>query len=226
MEFKLRAILLVVGMLILVIVGFDFFRRKPKYVASNAADKSRENNKIFEPNIDFTAMTEFTVSNAAPETPTELVLEPVTELYTDVADPAELYVAPQVIAITIQAREANGFQSEELAKALHAAQIFFGNGNIFYRYVDDLDANEVLFRVVKAIEPGYFAAETLANEYIPGITLLLLPERVSNFNVAFDKFVRAAKQIAFAVNGELLDEQRQPLTLTTLAKYRQQGPRV
>lgn len=226
MEFELRAILLVVGILILVIVGFDFYRRKPKYSIDVAAKEPRLDSKTVEPNLDFADMAPFV---AVTSTIVSSMPEVVEEIYPALdiePTPVVPYVAPQIMAITIQAREADGFAAGELAKALHAAQMLFGKGNVFYRYTDDLDANEVLFRAVKAVEPGYFAQETLINEYLPGITLVLLPEKVADFSMAFDKFVRAAKQIAFAVNGELLDDRRQPLTLTTLAKYRQQGQRA
>ena len=77
--------------------------------------------------------------------------------------------------------------------------------------------------MVKAVEPGYFYIETLAQEYVPGVTLILIPEQTDNPHMAFDKLIRTAKQMAFSLNAELLDHERKPLTLETISHYNKQA---
>ena len=59
----------------------------------------------------------------------------------------------------------------------------------------------------------------MKQEHVSGVTLILLPDNLTNPQFALDKLIRAAKQIAFALNGELLDHKREALTLTTINSY-------
>ncbi len=129
---------------------------------------------------------------------------------------SELLPQPKLITVSIMSREPYGFEGANLMAALASAQLDFGKNDVFHRYED----NRILFSVVNAVEPGYFFIETLAEDHIPGITLILLPEQMANPLAVFEKFIRAAKQVAFAINGELLDMQHKPLTLETIELYR------
>lgn len=138
--------------------------------------------------------------------------------YTE--EPEPKINANDVLAVFIMSRDPIGFDGDELYTALSNANFYLGKNDVFYRYSNDDGTGEHLFTLVKAVEPGYFNISNLRNEQVPGITLLMLPSQLSSPLVALDKLVRAAKQIAFVLNGELLDSSRQPLTLSTIDEYK------
>lgn len=234
MEIELRVVLLVVGLIILLVVAYEHIRRDAVKNKSLTDDHSANRNYIEPrpislPKLEDTSELEFvrdiyeTQADAVlpREIESEYEPEPESELEEDVE-----YIQPEsnhsVITISIMSRDPYGFLGSDLLDALEGAQLVFGRNEVFRRIEDD----EVLFTVVNAVEPGYFILETMSEEHIPGVTFILLPEDVSNSQQAFDKFIRTAKQISFALNGELLDHLRQPLTLTTIEQYRKQAELV
>lgn len=225
MEIELRGILLGVGMIILIIVGLDLFKRK-----NNDEDNSligddeyiglsRSNSQPIMPMEEYAdADLNLYVNRTLPE-------QEISDEVIDYDAPCEIELEPEpervpskIITITIMARDPYGFKGADLIHALEAADMQFGKNDIFHRYHNE----EILFSIVNAVEPGFFILETLAGEYVPGITMILLPEQVEDPELAFDKFIRAAKQIAFALNGEMLDHARRPLTMAMITEYQKE----
>lgn len=238
MEIELRVVLLGVGLIILLVVAFDFFRRK-----SGKEDYVRDEPKYAEPNYNEPKFSEpkYSEPRAGSIPMIDDYSEPMLDIYQTQAEsllptddieyeqaydnePAILNQSmvaslPQnIISISIMSREPYGFPGSDLLAAFEGAKLTFGRNEIFHCIEED----EIIFSLVNAVEPGYFILETMPNEHIPGVTLILIPEDVSNPPQAFDKLIRIAKQISFAVNGELVDHARQPLTLATIEQYRKQ----
>lgn len=232
MEIELRVILLAVGVIILFIVGWDFFKRKPE-VASQQPPNKPERKRSLEHLEDY-AEPEVYLYETAHAMPLASYSEPQAQAgemtsdetllardqdfqETDEDEDPEL-----IITISIMSRDQYGFDGAALIAALESAGLEFGKNEVFHRVVGE----ETLFSVANAVEPGYFIIETLADEHVPGVTLIFLPERLNEPLDAFDKFIRTAKQVAFAVNGELVDHERRPLTLATLDNYRKETQAV
>jgi FtsZ-interacting cell division protein ZipA len=151
---------------------------------------------------------------------TEVALESPKPVLTPSNKP-DVAIPENVIVIHIMSRVRGGFDGEELYKAISNAHFYLGNNNIFYRHENDDGTGEALFSLVKTVEPGYFDIDLLPRQRVPGVTLILIPNKLKNPLIALDKLVRAAKQVAFVLNGELLDHTRQALTLTTIESYKQ-----
>ncbi len=216
MEIQLRLVLLIVGVLILLVVAIDIYRRRPlkdlSIAGSPPADFKTED--LCEP-----ALNLYDVEH-------ELELDLAHHLAADTTESnVEEDIPKRIISISILARTTNGFDGDTLLKALHSAHLYFGKYDIFHRHEQEDGRGTILFSLLKAVEPGYFYIDTLAQERIQGVTLVLLPDELVNPLNALDKLVRTAKQMAFALNGELLDENKQPLTLATLEAYRAQAYR-
>jgi len=116
-------------------------------------------------------------------------------------------------------RDRHGFKGADLLNAATNAYFYFGKKDVFHRFDNEDGSGQLLFSLIKAHEPGYFYIDLLKQEHISGIALIMLPDELENSALALDKLIRAAKQIAFALNGELLDNNRQALTLTTINDY-------
>jgi cell division protein ZipA len=223
MEIELRVVLLGVGLLILLVVAYDFFKRKPSLEKGDGRDlpvnhKVATSEKRSAPSIDEYIEKDIYETSAvdlATDSPAAEMLEEVLLIDDFQAE----HPTQHIITVSIMSRDQYGFSGDQLLNAIEAAEFTFGRGQIFHRY----EGEETLFSVVNAMEPGYFIIETMPQEHIPGITLILLPDQVKNPVLAFDKMIRAAKQIAFAVNGELMDHFKNPLTLETINQYRQEA---
>ncbi len=208
MEIQLRVVLLGVGLLILLVVAYDFFKRK----------STAGNSEPLEPNFKHDNMYEHVEPEMYSADVEQYNLD--SEAYMDYAEISDSKSddTSHIITLTIMARDQYGFEGADLLAALAGANLEFGKNDMFHRYEGD----ESIFCVVNAMEPGYFILETLPNEHISGITLILLPDRVADPCLAFDKLIRATKQIAFALNGEMLDHFKLPLTLETIEQYRRE----
>lgn len=225
MEIKLRVVLLGVGVLILLVVGYDFFKRKkedgdklepnlggsPNYTPQDKSTSYVDD--YVEPDIYQKAAANLDLQ--IPENDTEIVMQPI-QRYVDENEKSD--DTQHIISITIMSREKYGFTGIELLNAIIGAEMVFGKGSIFHRF----EYGETIFSLVNAMEPGYFIEETLPHEHIAGVSLIMLPENVEDAEFAFEKLIRTAKQIAFALNGELLDHFKLPLTLETIEQYRRE----
>jgi cell division protein ZipA len=236
MEIELRIILLTVGMVILVVVGIDLYRRRPlkevneSHAVPDGFTIDPMLDSFFDDNIntlrrdqDASSLQYDPIYNFTGELQSEEPLEEVHE-----ASDMDVQIAPQpipenILTITIKSREPYGFKGADLLNAIKNAHLHFGKNDVFYRHESEDGQGEALFSLVKATEPGYFYLETLLQEHVPGVILILVTDRVSNPQLALDKMVRTAKQMAFSLNAELLDDQRRPLTLETIEKYKRQA---
>lgn len=214
MEIELRVVLLSVGMLILIIVCYDYLRKKPNS-EQTLSIRNENHSKLYD---SFTMHTKEPAVLNSGFPAIEMLLDPA-----DIKPQAKISnITENIINIYIMPRAKYGFDGTALLTAFTASNLFFGKNNIFNRHANDNEANEILFSVANAIEPGYFYIEILPNEHVQGLALILLPEKTTNRLLAFEQLIRTAKQLAFVLNGELLDHHRQSLTLTTIDTYRKQ----
>lgn len=194
MEMPYRLLLLGSGILILGWVLFDLLRDwiAPKFKTS--------------------AITEPTVI-------TEQLAEPQPLKTPKLDTPARSKTAADCIAIHLMANSDNGFSGAELMQALQADNFHFGRQEIFHRHFYDDGEGEVLYSVLKAVEPGYFYYNMLSQEQVPGITLLLLPEKVSNLEYALYKMQGSIKTLAAKLDAKILGPDFKPLSLADFTKF-------
>ena len=124
-----------------------------------------------------------------------------------------------IFALFVIARESKGFEGDKLKRILETANLIYGKMNIFHKF-DDNNQDSVSFSVASAVEPGAFDLKRLNVQFIPGVTIFMMPAMVRDPKKAFDALVRTAKQLAFSLNGELRDQYRNPLTLQIIDKYK------
>ena len=98
--------------------------------------------------------------------------------------------------------------------------IINGDMQIFHRHEDMDGSGEVVFSVVSSVEPGYFELSKIENLVTPSITLFFTVTQPNQSIAAFELMLRTAKQLAMRLNGEVRDEQRRPLSIHTIEKYR------
>lgn len=230
MEIQAKLVLLVIGVIVLAAVTVDFIRRRRMVRVRGSIDSNNEllrtvvvekTNRRIPPSISSHSKAVEPIDHLDHD----FSLDPVADVQPEIAAPTKSEVAPEPlpvnITLTVMARQAEGFSGAELATALTKAHCHCVDG-VFVRYVGAYGEGEVWFRIVQAVEPGLFDIENISTANIPGITFIIMPQLVEQAEEAFEKLVRTAKQIAFMLNGELLDADRCALTLDKLSEYREQ----
>jgi len=132
---------------------------------------------------------------------------------------ADLPTKEEIIMIHVVAKFGN-FLGGELLDAFNEVHLYHGDMQIFYLYENTDGTGNIMFSVVSAVEPGYFEISKMKNFVTPGITLFFKLTRPNQSIAAFELMLRTAKKLAMLLNGQLIDENRQLLTMPVIERYR------
>lgn len=112
------------------------------------------------------------------------------------------------------------FDGERLLKAALNYGLRFGEMSMFHRHEHPNGQGEVLFSMARADEVGAFDLETMTGEFVPAITLFMgLPSQQPA--LAYDMMIDTARRIAAELNGEVLDQNQNPLNRQLVDHYRE-----
>lgn len=125
----------------------------------------------------------------------------------------------EVIALHVVARE-HPFNGEDLLRCILSYGLRYGEMSIFHRHEQPTGQGRILFSMAKAVEPGTFDLEAMTGEEIPGVSFFLSLPGVNSIH-AYDIMVDTAKRLATELQGDILDEQQQPLTRQLIEHYRE-----
>ncbi|NOQ63717.1 MAG: cell division protein [Methyloprofundus sp.] len=121
---------------------------------------------------------------------------------------------PALIQLSLVAEAEQGFSGPDLFKACSDVGLVFGNVKVFER----LDSqNQVEYAVANMVNPGIFP-DDFSNYQCAGITFFLQPREVDNAPVVFAEMIETIGKLAQSLIGNVLDEERNYLTQTTLDK--------
>ena len=117
--------------------------------------------------------------------------------------------AEKIITLHICARAEEHIEGSELLRVFESRGYEFGEMDIFHSRVDGV----TVFSIVNMVEPGWFHPETMDGFFTPGISLFLQLPGPLAADVAFDVLVNEARELANALNAQLLDASRSTFTL-------------
>ena len=121
-------------------------------------------------------------------------------------------VPQKIVTLRLVARNGGSFRGDELVLSLRGIGMRHGKFGIFHRYDGNSDDNTI-FSAASLVEPGSFDMTNIKEQELPGISLfLILPGPVEGAE-AFDMMMSAARAVAQALNGELLDESGSTLSI-------------
>ncbi|NIP90208.1 MAG: cell division protein ZipA [Gammaproteobacteria bacterium] len=197
----LRWLLLLFGLL--VIAGVYFYSRREK---STPEAEPMPSERV-EPTLgDDESPAEPDASNARADTPV-----------AEVPDEQEASAAPEsvpqkIVTLRLVARDGGAFRGDELVLSLRGIGMRHGKFGIFHRY-DGSNEDETIFSAASLVEPGSFDLTNIKEQELPGISLfLILPGPIEGAE-AFDMMMSAARAVAQALDGELLDESGSTLSI-------------
>ena len=196
----LRWLLLLFGLL--VIAGVYFYSRREK----TAPRTKRKPGGRVEPRLDS--------DDAGDESPddSELV-QAEADVDSSNQTSRQVESVPQkIVTLRLVARDGGSFRGDELVLSLRGIGMRHGKFGIFHRYDGGSEDNTV-FSAASLVEPGSFDMTNIKEQELPGISLfLILPGPIEGAE-AFDMMMTAARTVAQALNGELLDESGSTLSI-------------
>lgn len=225
METHLRLILFLVGMVILTLVIIDLYKQyklklQAKLIFGSEADELAINSKskqqafdfeINEATEDYLSTTKVVNPNISKvELTTAKVMQPQVIADSD---------SNKVLAFLLMAKNRSGFAGDKLITILETANLSYGKFNIFHRLAKD-NQQQILFSVASAVEPGSFNLAQLDKQFIPGLTIFMLPNKVKEPKKVFELLLQTAQQLASSLNVELKEQNHELLTLASINKYR------
>jgi cell division protein ZipA len=197
----LRWLLLLFGLL--VIAGVYFYSRREK---AKPKPEPQPTDRV-EPTLE--------AGHAASEAEQYDAAEDVTAVDEGTADkqPDKDDRVPQkIVTLRLVARDGGAFRGDELALSLRGIGMRHGKFGIFHRY-DGNNEDNTVFSAASLVEPGSFDMTNIKEQELPGISLfLILPGPVEGAE-AFDMMMSAARAVAQALDGELLDESGSTLSI-------------
>jgi len=200
----LRWLLLIFGLL--VIAGVYFYSRREKPSSKPEAPSSAR----LEPTLGAGESPADPVENPEPGDmgPIEVTVEEGAT-----GAPATPEKVPQkIVTLRLVAREGGFFRGDEMALSLRGIGMRHGKFGIFHRY-DGNNEDSTIFSAASLVEPGSFDMTNIKEQELPGISLfLILPGPVEGAE-AFDMMMEAARAVAQALDGELLDESGSTLSI-------------
>jgi len=123
----------------------------------------------------------------------------------------------QFFVINVVSKTREGFAGSELIPAFLAAGLRFGEMSIFHRHENSNGQGRLLFSVASLFEPGTFDLDNIENICTPGLSFFMCLPGPTNPLAAFNMMAQAAKRIAEALDGELRDRAKNPLTAQAMA---------
>jgi cell division protein ZipA len=128
---------------------------------------------------------------------------------------------PQIFVINVMAKQPGSFLGKKLIDVFDEVHLFYGDMHIFHRYENADGSGKAMFSLASAVEPGIFKLENLESYVTPGLTLFFSSSTRNHTIAAFELMLRTAKILAAALDGEIKDQNRRPLTLEGIEKYRE-----
>jgi cell division protein ZipA len=129
--------------------------------------------------------------------------------------------SPEILVVNVIAKEGRLIRGEELLNFFDTQSLYYGEMNIFHKYIDDDFKNPSIFRVVNMLNPGTFDLKKMSEFTTFGVSFFLsLPSCLNNFD-AFEHMLLVAKNLQESLGAELRDDQRNAMTEQTIEHYRQ-----
>lgn len=128
-------------------------------------------------------------------------------------------IKDEIFVINVLAEPNHQFAGYELLQSLLAADLRYGEMNIFHRYSQLNDQGEIIFSVASATEPGIFDINQMGGFTCKGLSLFLRLSNTKKDIEATKLMYATAKQLAQDLGGGLHDKNYRVMTENELVDY-------
>lgn len=130
-----------------------------------------------------------------------------------------LEAKPVVLPLLVASTDGSAFPGNRVAGLIEEIGFEYGALSI-YHYHGEL--GNTLFSLMNGVNPGTFDRGNSASFATPVLALFMqLPLDVASESLILDQMIDIARDIADQLGGEVLDDQRQPLTSESIDRYRE-----
>ncbi|ANJ67293.1 hypothetical protein A9404_07775 [Halothiobacillus diazotrophicus] len=134
-------------------------------------------------------------------------------------EPTQEERQPVVLPLLIASPDAEPFDGERVQSLIEEIGFEFGDLSI-YHYPDEM--GEPLFSLMNGVQPGTFDRGNVASFSTPLLAIFMqLPLASPGETLIFERMLDIARDIADQLGGEILDDQRQPLSSESIDRYRE-----
>jgi cell division protein ZipA len=127
-----------------------------------------------------------------------------------------------IAAIHVAAQDKAVFRGRAIRQAAERLGMQFGAMNIFHMKSNTAAGCQHLFSLASMIKPGEFNPDNWDSFIAPGVTLFMSVPCAHHPVEVFDRMAETARELARALGGELLDQDRRPLNNKGIAVIRRQ----
>lgn len=131
-------------------------------------------------------------------------------------------IEEKIVAFYIAEREGTYIDGERIHRALQSAGLRYGDKMKIYERVasDAQGRSKTVFGVASLLKPGYLDPAEASEFSTPGLSMfLVLPGPVAAAQ-AYEDFLETGRKLAEALNAQLYDTKRAPLTEALAAELR------
>ena len=123
---------------------------------------------------------------------------------------------PEVIMLNVVARSPAGVKGEDILHILLACDLRFGDMSFFHRHEEEKGRGAIQFSVANMMQPGVFDIDNMSQVSTPGLVFFLTLPGPEDMMKAYDYMLETAQAVARNLGGDVLDESRSVLTRQSL----------
>jgi cell division protein ZipA len=127
---------------------------------------------------------------------------------------------PLLIQVSVSARR-YPFRGSDVMEVADRCGLYPGEMDIFHCLDEFDDRTRVYFSMANMVKPGTFPFDNMETFSTPGLMLFAQLEGDPEDMTILDEMVATARKLALALNGDVLDDKRSPLTVTKEEAMRQ-----
>ena len=151
----------------------------------------------------------------------QVVQEPELEPEPESEKEAPADVSDFVI-VHIQMPEGLSMQGSKLLPAVNTLGFKYSEEGFFNRHIDPAGQGPVLFRLVNMYNPGTFDIDNMEQFSTAGVSLFMTLPCEGDGLAAFNMLHSAAKKIADEFGAQILDAEREEMTVERVRQYVEQ----
>ena len=156
------------------------------------------------------------------ETIAKRIQESKPERHETVASNVAAATSNEMLVIFhVVAREAEKFTGPMITRMMAELELEYGAMGIFHYSVERLNKKQSVYCVANMVKPGNFDLNAMDEFSTRGLTMIMQLPGPEDGLKSFNIMVEHAQRLAAFLNGELLDEDRNPLSKQTISLYKE-----
>ena len=126
-----------------------------------------------------------------------------------------------LVIFHVVARQAEAFTGPMIMRMMAELELEYGDLGIYHYNIERLNKKQSVYCVANMLKPGNFDLNAMEEFSTRGLTMIMQLPGPEDGLKAFNIMVEHAQRLTAFLNGELLDEDRNPLTKQTISLYKE-----